>query len=219
MAGLDERGHSGCVRYGRHPVSALFLIRHGLCDPVGRVIVGRSPGVHLNAEGRRQAARLACALADLQLGAIYASPLERARETAAPLAERTGLSIEVSADLQELDYGEWTGRPLESLAGDPVWPRFNSDRGSTRIPGGETMDEVVVRASRAIEEFTAAHPDAPVAAVTHGDVIRALLAHWLDMSLDNMLRLEVAPGSVSVVRLAPEPRVLAVNWRPVLATD
>ncbi len=219
---MDERGHPTRVRYGRWPhgspaVSALLLIRHGLCDPVGRLIAGRSPGVHLNPEGCSQAVSLADSLARVPLAAIYCSPLDRAQETAAPLAQRTGLSIRISPGLQELDYGEWTGRTLESLADDPVWRRFNSHRSATRIPGGETMDEVVVRASGALEGIAKAHPDAPVAAVTHGDVIRALVAHWSGMPLDWMLRLEVAPGSVSVVQLEPEPRVLALNWRPQLA--
>jgi probable phosphoglycerate mutase len=207
------------VRDGRAPtgsdiVSTLLLIRHGLCDPIGRWLAGRSPGVHLNAEGRRQAARLAGALARVPIGAIYSSPLERARETAAPLAERTGVGVRISPDLQELDYGEWTGRTLESLANDPIWHRYNSGRGTTRIPGGETMDEVVARASGALADIACAHPGVPAAAVTHGDVIRALLAHWSGMSLDHMLRLEVAPGSVSVVRVEMEPHVVAVNWRP-----
>ena len=196
----------------------MLLIRHGLCDPVGRLIAGRSPGVHLNAEGRRQVVQLAAALAHLPISAIYSSPLDRARETAGALAERVGLGIGISPGLDELDYGAWTGRTLESLADDPHWRRFNTSRGATRIPGGETMDEVVARASGALREMVTADPAELVAAVTHGDVIRALLAHWSGMPLDRMLRLEVAPGSVSAVRLLPDPTVLAVNWLPDIAT-
>jgi probable phosphomutase (TIGR03848 family) len=193
-----------------------LLVRHGLCDPVGRSIAGRSPGVHLNAAGRGQAEALARTLDRLRLAAIYSSPLERARETAAALAERTGLPVRITSGLQELEYGAWTGRTLDSLAGDRVWQQFNSRRGATRIPGGETMEEVVERAAKAVADMTAEHPGALVAAVTHGDVIRALLASWAGMPLDHMLRLEVAPCSVSAVGFAPEPRILTVNWLPNL---
>lgn len=193
---------------------AVLLIRHGLCDPVGRWIAGRQPGVRLNAAGRRQVGELAGALAHLPIAAIYSSPLERARETAGVLAERLGLAVGISPGLEELDYGAWTGRTLESLADDPHWRRFNTARGATRIPGGETMEEVVARAAGALRDVVAAHPAELVAAVTHGDVVRGLVAHWSGMPLDRMLRLEVAPGSVSAVRLLPEPTVLAVNWLP-----
>jgi probable phosphomutase (TIGR03848 family) len=194
-------------------VGDLLLIRHGMCDTVGRVIAGRSAGVHLNPAGLRQARELARRLRRLPLAAVYASPLDRALETAAPLAEGTGLAVRMARGLEELDYGSWTGRTLESLVADPVWQRYNTARGTTRIPGGETMEEVVARASAELARMACEHPDAPVAAVTHGDVIRALLAHYAGLALDHMLRLEVAPASVCVVRVSAEPRLLAVNWR------
>jgi probable phosphomutase (TIGR03848 family) len=197
-------------------MTVVLLVRHGMCDPVGRSLAGRTPGVSLNAAGQEQADVVATALAALPLAAIYSSPLERARETAEALARRTGLEISVSADLVELDYGAWTGRSLDSLAGDPVWREYNLRRGATRIPGGETMNEVVARAARALAEILAVHPAGLVAAVTHGDVIRALLASLVGMPLDHMLRLEVAPGSVTAVRLGPPPQLLTVNWVPAL---
>lgn len=207
---MDERGHRAAVRFGR--VTDLLLIRHGLCDRVGRAIAGRSVGVHLNAAGLRQAHELARSLERLPIGAIYSSPLERARETAAPLAERLGLAVEISPALEELDFGAWTGRTIASLAGDPVWQRFNTERGTTRIPGGETMGEVVARATGGVARMAADHRDGLVAVVSHGDVIRALLAHYAGLPLDCMLRLEVSPGSVSAVRLGPDPQLLTVNW-------
>jgi probable phosphoglycerate mutase len=214
---MDERGHFAAVRYGRGskddgPMTTLLLFRHGLCDPVGRSIAGRSPGVHLNSSGRRQASALAEVLSPLPVIAVYSSPQERARETAEPAAERLGLPVRVAAELAELDYGDWTGRTLASLADDAEWQRFNRERGSTRIPGGETMAEIVTRAAGAVSEIRARHPDAIVAAFTHGDVIRALLASWAGMPLDHMLRLEVAPGSTTAVRLSPEPQLLMLNW-------
>ena len=218
---MDEPRHGAVVRCNRpadgRSVSIVLLIRHGHCEPVGRSIAGRSPGVHLDETGRGQARTLADALAGLPLAAVYSSPLERAQETAAPLAEGAGVTLRISYGLEELDYGAWTGRTLESLAGEPLWVRYNSERGATRIPGGETMREVVERAAAAVAEMSAAHQQGIAAAVTHGDVIRALLATYLGMGLDHMLRLEVAPGSVSAVRFAPQPQILTVNWVPDLA--
>jgi probable phosphomutase (TIGR03848 family) len=197
-------------------VSTVLLIRHGLCDPVGKRIAGRSPGVHLDSKGQRQARALAGALGRLPIAAVYSSPLDRARETAAPLAGRLGLGLRITSGLEELDYGDWTGRTLESLAGDPVWQRFNRERAATRIPGGETMGEVVARASDSVADMRAEHPGALVAAVTHGDVIRALLASWAGMPLDHLLLLEISPGSASAVRFAPEPQIVTMNWLPDL---
>ena len=195
-------------------MSTLLLIRHGLCDPVGKSIAGRSPGVHLDKNGHRQARSLAKALDRLPIAAVYSSPLDRARETAGRLAERFGLEVRNSSGLEELDYGDWTGRTLDSLAADPIWQQFNRQRAATRIPRGETMGEVVDRATSAVDEMRAEHPDALVAAVTHGDVIRALLASWAGMPLDHMLLLEIAPASLSAVHFSPEPHLLLMNWLP-----
>lgn len=197
----------------RLDVTEVLLIRHALADPVGRTIAGRAPGVHLNRIGRRQAGALAARLAKLPIAGVYTSPLERAHETAEPVAARLGTPVREAAGLIELDYGAWTGRAIAELDGDPVWRRFNTQRGTTRIPGGETMDEVVARGTEELRRVAEAHPGGLVAAVTHGDVIRALLAHYGGMPLDAMLRLEVAPASVSGIRLGPCPRVTAINWR------
>ena len=194
-------------------MTEVLLIRHGLCDSVGRAIAGRAGGVHLNAAGVQQARRLADRLRALPIAAVYSSPLERARETAAPLGKRLGLPVRIASGLDELDFGAWTGRTLESLRGEPDWDRFNAERGSTRIPGGESMGEVVGRAGAELTRIAAEHPGRLVAAVSHGDVIRALLADFAGIPLDRMLRLEVAPASVSLVRLTGEPLVLTVNWR------
>lgn len=197
-------------------MTVVLLVRHGTCDPVGRFLAGRTPGISLNAAGRRQADALAAALGPLRLEGIYSSPLERARETAQALAAPTGATVQELAGLVELDYGEWTGRSLASLADDPIWQEYNLRRGAVRIPAGETMSEVVARATEALAAISTIHPAGLVAAVTHGDVIRGLLACWAGIGLDGMLQLEVAPGSVSVVGLGSPPRLLAVNWMPAL---
>ena len=191
----------------------LFLIRHGMCDPVGHAIAGRTPGVHLNEEGRRSAAALAERLAAYPILTVHSSPLERAVETAQPLAARVGVPVELAPGLTELDFGAWTGRTLEELRPLPGWRIWNEARGSARIPGGESMAEVLSRALEWVESARQRPGEGIVAAVTHGDVIRALLTHFLDMPVDRLLRLEIEPASVSVIRWeGDEPRLLALNW-------
>jgi broad specificity phosphatase PhoE len=194
----------------------LFLIRHGMVEPVGRSIAGRMPGVHLNAEGLAQAARLAECLASVPIERIHSSPLERALETAEPISRRLGVPVQAAPGLLELDFGEWTGRTLVELAEDDHWKRFNTRRESTRIPGGETMAEAVDRGKAAVDQIGRITGDGMAAAVTHGDIIRGLLVAWLGMPIGDLFRLEVDPGSVSVVQLAAgaTPRVRAINWRP-----
>lgn len=191
----------------------LLFIRHAACEHVGRRLAGRSPGVHLNDEGRRQARALAEALAGLPVQAIYSGPLERAQETAAALARRLGQETRPAPGLNELDYGDWTGRSLESLADEPAWREYNASRSSARIPGGESMTEVVIRAAAELERLRRAHPDGVAAAVSHGDVIRGMVLHALGASLDHIHRLEVAPASVSVLRLFDGGyQVRTVGW-------
>jgi broad specificity phosphatase PhoE len=152
-------------------------------------------------------------LGRLPIAALYSSPLERALETAQPLAQSLGLTVQAAPGLTELDFGEWTGRTLAELAPLPLWKQFNSFRSGTRIPGGELMSEVVARARRELENMEEEHHAAIVAAVSHGDVIRGLLADFLGLSLDLLHRLEVAPASVSAIRMdGRTARVLAVNW-------
>jgi probable phosphomutase (TIGR03848 family) len=194
-------------------VSLLLLVRHALTDFVSQHrISGRLPGVPLNAEGRAQAERLSERLADVPVAAIYTSPQQRARETAAPLAARHGLAAEPRAGLDEIDFGSWTGLTVGELEGSPQWRLFNSLRSSTRIPGGELMLEVQARVVRELKGLRSAHPDGAIVVVSHGDVIRAALLHFLGMSLDHVHRVEIAPASVTVLALEDwGPRLLLLN--------
>jgi broad specificity phosphatase PhoE len=193
----------------------LLLVRHGATDAVGRSIAGRAPGVHLNARGSAEAAALAGSLRRLPVAAVYSSPLERAMETALPIAEGAGLPVRSHPGLLELDFGAWTGKTLDDLSDDPHWRAFNERRETTRIPGGETMRETVTRARTAVADLRLAHDGRLVVAVSHGDVIRGLVAHELGLPLDHLFRLEVATASVSAVDFAVDPgRVLTLNWRP-----
>lgn len=195
-------------------MTTLLLVRHALCDPVGRSIAGRAPGVHLNAEGAVQARALGLALAGLPIEAVYSSPMERALETAQPIAAGLGLSVLPAPGLAEIDFGEWTGRTLAELDPLPLWRAFNAFRSGTRIPGGELMTEVVTRALTALVAIHREHEGKVVAAVSHGDVIRGLVAHAAGIPLDLMQRLEVSPASVSAISLEDHAvRVLGLNWR------
>ena len=194
---------------------SFLLIRHALCDPIGRFIAGRSPGVHLNDHGRVQATELARRLSGLPISTIYSSPLERALETAAPLAATLGLPVIPTEDLQEVDFGDWTSKSLQELHGLPAWTRFNSFRSGSRIPGGESMDEVLSRGLRVVEQIStsASESNRLVALVSHGDVLRVLLTYYLGVPLDLLFRLELSPASVSVVQIEEHgPRVLLLNF-------
>jgi probable phosphoglycerate mutase len=198
------------------PVTTILLIRHGLTDAVGRRLTGWTPGIALNADGRAQvrllAARLGERIAPARLAALYSSPLERAQETANAIAAVHGLPVEVWEDLGEFRFGDWSGRSFEDLDRDPAWRRFNVFRSGTRAPGGETMVEVQARIARCLLRLRDAHPEGTVAAVSHGDAIRAAVFHLLGIPLDMVHRLEIGPASVTTLRLDEDGvRVLGVN--------
>jgi probable phosphoglycerate mutase len=182
-------------------MTTFLLIRHASVDALGRYLAGRAPGEHLNALGRQEAQALAARLAPIHLDALYSSPLERARETAESIACDRDLAVEISDELLELDFGEWTRSTFEQLASDPRWERFNRHRSGTRIPGGELMMEAQARAVSFVEAVAVHRPGAVVAAVTHGDVIRGAVSHYLGMPLDFYNRFDVAPASVSVLEV------------------
>lgn len=188
------------------------LIRHANHSLLGRTIVGRTPGVRLSPAGLRQAEALAGRLADSPIGALYSSPLERARATAAPIAERLRLEVQIADELNEIDFGDWTNRTLADLHEIEAWRQFNAFRSSSRVPNGEAMIEVQGRMLRLVDRLCAAHPAQTVALVSHGDVIKATLAHHLGVPLDLFQRIEISPASVSVVRIERHgPVVLLIN--------
>jgi probable phosphomutase (TIGR03848 family) len=188
------------------------LIRHAHHDYIGRVIAGRLPGVSLSVQGKREAAALPDRLAGAGITVLYSSPLERALETAAPLAERLGLRVEIREALGEIAYGDWTGRTMTELDRDPLWRRFNEYRSGTRAPGGEMMLETQTRMVAELERIRQAHPDAVVAVVSHGDVIRAAILHYAGIPLDLFQRIEIYPASVSIIELDEHlPRIVSLN--------
>jgi broad specificity phosphatase PhoE len=194
-------------------MTTLLLIRHAHMEGVGQILAGRRAGVGLSAAGAAEADALARALAALPVAAVYTSPLQRARETALPLARQRGLESIDAPGLLELDFGEWTGRAIASLETDADWQRFNRERGTARIPGGETMAEAVARARVAVTEIADRWGGRLVAAVTHSDIIRGLLTDALGVPLDHIFRLEIEPASVSVLVTGTPAVVPAINWR------
>jgi probable phosphoglycerate mutase len=193
-------------------VTTLFLVRHAAHDLVAKALCGRMPGVRLGEEGRAQAERLAARLSRETVAAVQASPLERARETAEPIARHFGLGVEVADAVNEIDVGAWTGTPFDELRDDPRWTLWNSARSLTRAPGGETMIEVQARTVAHMEALRARFADRGVVIVSHADVIKAALAYCLGLSLDGLQRFDIAPASLSTVVIGDwGAKVLSLN--------
>ena len=193
-------------------MSTFLLVRHGANDWVGQRLAGWLPGVHLNAGGRAAAERLAERFSGTGTQAVYSSPLDRAVETAAPIASRLGLPVETCDEFGEFRMGLWEGKEIASLEADPVWRAFNTFRSGTRAPGGESMLEVQVRMLAGIERLRARHPEGTVVVVSHADPIKALLTHYAGIPIDLCSRLEIGTASVSTLRVEDwGARILGVN--------
>lgn len=193
-------------------MTRLVLIRHGDTDTAGRVLTGRAGGIHLNEYGRKQADSLHRRLQGISLDAVWASPLERAQETALPLARSQGLAVQTVTELHEVNYGDWQGCSMEQIASNEYWTRYNTYRSLYPVPGGESLAQVQLRMMQAMHNAAAEHPAGCVALVSHGDPIRALLAQLLGIALDLAVRLEISPASISAVDWHGEaPKVLCLN--------
>ncbi len=182
-------------------MTTLLLARHAAHGLVDRVLCGRMPGVHLAEAGRAQAARLAQRVRRATPIALYTSPQPRARETAEAIGAACGLRPEVADALDEIEFGDWTGRPFADLEADARWRRWNTERCTARPPGGEAMHEAQGRMLRWTERLAARHPGAVVVAVSHADVIKAALMAHLGLALEAHWRLEVATASLSALEL------------------
>lgn len=195
-------------------MTRLLFIRHGAIDGLGRRIAGRGGHEALNASGRLQAAQLAEHLRAQALTAIYSSPQSRTLETAQAIAQVAGAPLHIEANLDELDFGAWTGMDYGALDHLPEWRAFNQWRSCTRIPNGEMIVEVQSRIVACAERLCRSHPDQTIALVSHGDVIRAGLAYYLGAPLEFIQRFEISPASVSIVELDNgAPRILGINGK------
>lgn len=182
-------------------MTRLHLVRHAAFSGVGRKLVGRTTGVSLSEDGLIQARHLAADLASEPVTAVYTSPLDRARETADIIAAACSASAVSSDAFAEIDFGSWTGADIDELEPDSTWRDFNTLRSLTRIPGGELMLETQTRAIVGLLEVQRRYPSGTVIIVSHADVIRSVLGYLLGMPMDHLLRLEIAPASVSTVEL------------------
>jgi probable phosphoglycerate mutase len=198
-------------------MGVFHLLRHGEHGLLGRVLAGRMPGVGMTERGRAEIASQAERLATEKIAAIYASPLQRTRESAEILAARLGLPIAFRDDLLELDFGEWTGTTFDAIRADPRWQAWSTQRSLAAIPGGESMREVQQRVVAALLELNERHLHETVVLVSHGDVIRAVLLFALGMPLDFYNRIEIGQGSISTINIgASGIRVTTLGERPRL---
>lgn len=193
--------------------TVVLLVRHGTTPTTGAVLPGRAPGLHLSEDGQRQAEAVAERIAALgTVGAVYASPLERARETAAPIAKASGKRVRVLRDLAECDFGQWTGRRLADLRRKKEWKQVQRHPSAFRFPGGESFLEMQARITGALQGLRARHAGERVVAVSHADPIKAAVTDAMGTHLDQLQRVVISPCSVTALALTDDgPLVLAVN--------
>ena len=192
----------------------VLLVRHGQTPTTGTTLPGRAKGLHLADKGVEQAANVAERIAPLakNVAAVYASPLERTRETAAPIGKAVGQRVKSNRGLLECDFGEWTGAELKALGKLPEWKQVQRYPSGFRFPGGESFSEMQVRINDAIAGMVKTHPGKTVVAVSHADPIKAVVAHAMGTHLDLFQRIVVSPCSVTaILYTAGGPIVLCVN--------
>jgi len=185
-------------------MTQILLIRHAVNDFVktGK-LAGWTPGVHLNEEGQAQATALGKRLADTPIDYLYASPLERTMETAEAIRQHHAhLAIQQTSELGEVRYGDWEGMEINKLTGRKMWQVVQQYPSRAEFPNGETMRGVQTRAVNAIEALVSTHPHETVAIVSHADIIKMILAHYLGMHLDEFQRIVITPASISVLSLS-----------------
>jgi probable phosphomutase (TIGR03848 family) len=196
----------------------VLLVRHGQTPTTGKLLPGRAPGLHLSEVGVQQAQRAAERIAELsKVDAFYASPLERARETAAPIAKalaakQPDLKVRIDKGLLECDFGQWTGAELKALMKLPEWGTVQRAPSTFTFPGGESFTAMQNRMVGAIDRLRAAHPGGVVVCVSHADPIKAAVAHAMGTHIDLFQRIVISTCSVTAIAYgAGAPVVLTVN--------
>lgn len=195
------------------PATVALFVRHGVTATTGKVLPGRARGLHLAEDGRAQAAAVADRLARLkQIHAVYASPLERTRETAAAIGRRLELKVGTERGLLECDFGDWTGAELKTLAKLPEWRTVQRYPSGFRFPGGESFTEMQTRITGTVSRIRERHPGQTVVLVSHADPIKAAVADAAGTPLDLFQRLVISPCSVTAIAYGSDgPTVLSVN--------
>jgi probable phosphoglycerate mutase len=196
----------------RRPTLVL-LVRHGTTPTTGKVLPGRARGLHLSERGHEQAQRVAERIAEIgAVHAVYASPLERARETAAPIGELTKKSVRIERGLLECDFGQWTGASLRRLSKKPEWTTVQRTPSAFRFPDGESFLEMQHRIVDAVDTIRRRHIGKTVVCVSHADPIKAYVAHAMGTPLDLFQRIVISTCSITAVLVGDgAPIVLTVN--------
>ena len=198
-------------------MTRLWFVRHAVTADTGKKLSGWTEGIPLTEEGQAQAQTTADVLQRVTLKAVYTSPLDRTLQTARAIARPHGLKVRVARDIGEVGYGRWTGRSMKVLMRTKLWTKVQQWPSGTRFPDGESLREVQVRAIAAVEKIAEEHPDQDVCCVSHGDVIKLVMAHYLGVHVDLFQRIVVGPGSISAVGLSDRgPLVLALNVQPAM---
>ena len=180
----------------------MLLVRHATCAQTASVLLGRTLDPALDSVGETQAAALAQHLRSQRKLLLYASPRRRTQQTAHAISQATGASVVTTQQLDEIDFGSWSGRPFAALANEPAWNHWNLQRASASTPAGDTMRAAQRRILNFIHEITRVHPRGIVALVTHAEIIRAALLHYLTLGLDDYHGMQIDPASVSTVQFA-----------------
>jgi probable phosphomutase (TIGR03848 family) len=193
--------------------TTVVLVRHGQTGTTGQVLPGRARGLHLADEGRAQAEVAASLIADgPDIAAVYTSPLERARETSAPIARALGQKAVVDKGLLECDFGEWTGEKLATLMKKPEWAAVQRAPSTFRFPGGESFTEMQARIVGTLDRLRERHAGGTIVCVSHADPIKAAVANAVGTHLDLFQRIVISPCSLSVLSWTGfGPVVLSVN--------
>lgn len=195
------------------PPTVVLLVRHGQTPTTGKHLPGRAPGLHLSDKGREEAEATAARIAALpRVDAIYSSPLERARETAAPIGAARNLRVRTHKGLLECEYGEWTGAELKALRKLPEWRVVQQHPAAFTFPGGESLSGMQHRFVSALRSIAAAHAGGVVVTVSHADPIRAAISDAMGSHLDMFQRVVVGTASVTAIAYGDlAPAVLTVN--------
>jgi probable phosphoglycerate mutase len=183
--------------------TTIVLVRHAVTPQTGPLLSGRAPGIALSELGREQAAAVGARLAASRIDAVYASPIDRTRETAEHIAAHHGLTVRINNGVIEADYGGWTGGKLEDLAKTDLWKVVQRQPSRARFPDGESIAEMQTRTVAALEELVTAHPGETVVVVSHADPIKSVIAHYTGVHLDLFQRITVSPASVTAFAFGP----------------
>lgn len=200
--------------------TTLLLIRHGESTAnVDQILSGRAPGIPLTEKGREQARQVAEQLRGAPVRAVYSSPIQRAQETAAYLAERLGLPTQIAEGINETDIGEWTGWHVKQCSATPGWKELHEQPATFVFPGGESFAQIRDRAMAELRQIAARHPEALVACFSHADTIRLAAAGFLDVPLHAFMRISVDNCSLTVVTVDKEGGVRVPRINQALGTD